>query len=47
MKSLFNQNVYVIGFGSGVVVKEKVIESKVKCTVEFDFNECIPTCNVK
>ena len=55
MKSLFGQNVYVMGFGTGVVVKESVIGGKVKCTVEsdsitskglraeFDFCELIPT----
>ena len=56
MKSLFGQNVYVIGFGTGVVVKESIVNSKVKCTVEsdsitskglraeFDFGELVPTC---
>ena len=56
MKSLLGKNVYVIGFGTGVVVKESVIGGQVKCTVEsdsitskglrakFKFVECIPTC---
>ena len=56
MKSLFGQNVYVMGFGTGVVVKESVIGGQVKCTVEsdsitskglraeFDFGELIPSC---
>ena len=57
MKSLLGKNVYVIGFGTGLVVKESVIGGKVKCTVEsdsitskglraeFKFVECIPTCH--
>ena len=56
MKSLLGKNVYVIGFGTGVVVKELIVNSKVKCTVEsdsitskglrakFDFGELIPSC---
>ena len=36
MKSLLGKNVYVIGFGTGVVVKELIVNSKVKCTVESD-----------
>ena len=55
MKSLFGQNVFVVGFGTGVVVKESVVSGVVKCTVEsdsisskglraeFDFCELIPT----
>ena len=56
MKSLFGQNVFVVGFGTGVVVKESVVGGVIKCTVEldsisskglrveFDFGELIPTC---
>ena len=56
MKSLLGKNVYVIGFGTGVVVKESIVNSKVKCTVEsdsitskglraeFDFGELVPAC---
>ena len=57
MKSLLGKNVYVIGFGTGVVVKESIVNSKVKCMVEsdsitskglraeFDFGELVPACN--
>ena len=56
MKSLFGQNVFVVGFGTGVVVHESVVGGVIKCTVdldsisskglrvEFDFGELIPTC---
>ena len=56
MKSLLGKNVYVIGFGTGVVVRESIVNSKVKCTVKsdsiaskglrakFKFVKCIPTC---
>ena len=56
MKTLFGQNVFVAGFGTGVVVRESTSRGKVKCTVEsdsisskglrveFDFGELIPTC---
>ena len=36
MKSLFDQNVFVVGFGTGVVVKESVVGGVIKCTVELD-----------
>ena len=56
MKTLFGKNVFVVGFGTGIVVKESVVRGVIKCTVEsdsisskglraeFDFGELIPTC---
>lgn len=56
MKSLLGKNVYVIGFGTGLVVRESIVNSKVKCTVKsdsitskglrakFKFCELIPAC---
>ena len=56
MKSLLGRSVYVVGFGTGVVVKESVIGGAVKCVVEsnsiefnglkseFGFDQLTPTC---
>ena len=56
MKSLLGQNVFALGFGTGVVVKESVIGGAVKCVVEsnsiessglkseFYFDQLTPTC---